>query len=81
MSTDTSTAKAIIEEGSMRHDQIDELVKSFIVDTATGEFDSRLQQAVLRLTSDLFNAIEDLDLTPTEVWKGHRVFRGSRCCA
>ncbi|MDF0605075.1 catechol 1,2-dioxygenase [Neisseriaceae bacterium TC5R-5] len=54
----------------MTHTEIDALVKSFIVDTATGEVNPRVQQVVLRLTSDLFKAIEDLDLQPSEVWKG-----------
>lgn len=54
----------------MNHAQIDALVKSFIVDTATGEVNPRVQQVVVRLTSDLFKAIEDLDLQPSEIWKG-----------
>ncbi|MDN0082051.1 catechol 1,2-dioxygenase [Crenobacter sp. SG2305] len=58
----------------MTHNEIDALVKSFIVDTASGEVNSRIQQIVVRLTSDLFKAIEDLDLSPTEVWKGLEYF-------
>ena len=54
----------------MNHTEIDQLVKSFNVDTARGPVDARAQQVVVRLVSDLFKAIEDLDLTPSEVWKG-----------
>ncbi|TCP14570.1 catechol 1,2-dioxygenase [Crenobacter luteus] len=54
----------------MTHAEIDALAKSFIVDTAKGEVNPRVQQVVLRLTSDLFKAIEDLDLQPSEIWKG-----------
>jgi catechol 1,2-dioxygenase len=54
----------------MTHNEIDSLVKGFIVDTATAEPNVRVQQVVTRLVSDLFKAIEDLDMTPTEVWKG-----------
>ncbi|MDN0076828.1 catechol 1,2-dioxygenase [Crenobacter sp. SG2303] len=58
----------------MTHNEIDALVKNFIVDTASGEVNSRIQQIVVRLTSDLFKAIEDLDLSPSEVWKGLEYF-------
>lgn len=54
----------------MTHNEIDTLVKSFIVDTAIGEVNPRIQQVTLRLVSDLFKAIEDLDLQPSEIWKG-----------
>jgi catechol 1,2-dioxygenase len=54
----------------MTHAEIDTLVKGFIVDTATAPANPRVQQAVLRLVSDLFKAIEDLDLQPSEVWTG-----------
>ncbi|WP_322015225.1 catechol 1,2-dioxygenase [Paraburkholderia sp. J12] len=54
----------------MKHAEIETLVKGFVVDTAKGEIDPRVQQVVVRLAADLFKAIEDLDLTPTEVWKG-----------
>lgn len=54
----------------MTHTEIDTLVKSFIVDTATGAVDTRVQQVVVRLVGDLFKAIEDLDIQPSEVWKG-----------
>jgi catechol 1,2-dioxygenase len=58
----------------MTHAEIDALVKSFIVDTATGEVNPRVQEVVVRLTSDLFKAIEDLDLQPSEIWKGLEYF-------
>ncbi|EGF33506.1 Catechol 1,2-dioxygenase [Oxalobacteraceae bacterium IMCC9480] len=54
----------------MTHTEIEALVKGFIVDTATGPVNARVQQVVLRLTTDLFKAIEDLDLQPSEIWKG-----------
>ncbi|CAG9167452.1 Catechol 1,2-dioxygenase [Cupriavidus laharis] len=55
----------------MTHAEIEALVKQFIVDTATqGTPNPRVQQVVLRLTTDLFKAIEDLDLSQSEVWKG-----------
>lgn len=54
----------------MTHNEIDQLVKSFIVDTAIGEVNPRIQQVTVRLLGDLFKAIEDLDLQPGEVWKG-----------
>lgn len=54
----------------MNHQEIEQLVKTMHVDTATGPVDQRIQQVVVRLVSDLFKAIEDLDLQPSEVWKG-----------
>ncbi|MBL8485357.1 MAG: hypothetical protein JNJ60_24385, partial [Rhodocyclaceae bacterium] len=58
----------------MTHTEIDALVKSFIVDTARGPVNARVQQVTVRLIGDLFKAIEDLDLTPTEIWKGIEYF-------
>ncbi|RDJ99050.1 catechol 1,2-dioxygenase [Paraburkholderia lacunae] len=58
----------------MKHSDIETLVKGFIADSATGDVDARVQQVVVRLTSDLFKAIEDLDLSPSEVWKGIEYF-------
>lgn len=59
----------------MTHAEIEALVNSFIVATARpGEADTRVQQVVVRLASDLFKAIEDLDLSPSEVWKGIEYF-------
>lgn len=54
----------------MNHQDIEKLVKRINVDTANGPVDQRVQQVVVRLVSDLFKAIEDLDLQPSEVWKG-----------
>ncbi len=59
----------------MTHADIEALVKQFLVHTATqGTPDARAQQVVVRLTTDLFKAIEDLDLSATEVWKGIEYF-------
>ncbi|SDD96999.1 catechol 1,2-dioxygenase [Cupriavidus sp. YR651] len=59
----------------MTHAEIAALVKQFLVDTATqGTPNPRVQQVVVRLTTDLFKAIEDLDLSPSEVWKGLEYF-------
>jgi catechol 1,2-dioxygenase len=58
----------------MNHQQIDQLVRTFIVDTAKGAVDARIQQVVVRLLGDLFKAVEDLDLTPSEIWKGIEYF-------
>lgn len=54
----------------MNHNEIDALVDSFIVNKARGKVDPRVQKGVVRLLRDLFKAIEDLDLQPSEVWKG-----------
>ena len=54
----------------MNRQQIDTLVKEMNVDTATGPVDARTQQVVVRLLGDLFQAIEDLDISQTELWKG-----------
>jgi catechol 1,2-dioxygenase len=58
----------------MNHSDIDKLVQNFIVDTAKGPVNERVQQVTVRLLGDLFKAIEDLDLTPTEIWKGIEFF-------
>lgn len=54
----------------MNYQDIEKLVKRINLDTANGPVDQRVQQVVVRLVSDLFKAIEDLDLQPSEVWKG-----------
>ena len=54
----------------MNHTDIDKLVNNFMIDTARGPVDKRVQQVVVRLVGDLFKAIEDLDLQASEVWKG-----------
>ena len=58
----------------MNRQQIDALVKTMNVDTATGSVDARTQQIVVPLLGALFQAIEDLDLSQTEVWKGLEYF-------
>ncbi len=58
----------------MNRQEIDTLVKKMNVDTATGQIDARTQQIVIRLLGDLFQAIEDLDLSQTEIWKGLEYF-------
>ena len=58
----------------MNRQEINELVKKMNIDTATGVVDARVQQVVVRLLSDLFQAIEDLDLSSTEIWKGLEYF-------
>ncbi len=58
----------------MNRQQIDTLVKKMNVDTATNPVDARIQQIVVRLVGDLFQAIEDLDISQTELWKGLEYF-------
>ena len=58
----------------MNRHAIDALVKKMNVDTATGPVDARVQQIVVRLLGDLFQAIEDLDISQTELWKGLEYF-------
>ncbi len=54
----------------MTHSEIDALVKSWIIDAASGPANPRVQQVVMRLISDLCKAIEDLDIQASEFWKG-----------
>lgn len=54
----------------MNSKEIDNLVNRFIVKTAKGTVNPRIQQVTVRLLSDLFKTIEDLDLQQIEVWKG-----------
>ena len=58
----------------MNRQNIDALIQKMNVDTATGPVDARTQQIVVRLLGDLFQAIEDLDLSQTEIWKGLEYF-------
>ena len=58
----------------MNRQEIDSLVKKMNVDTAIHDVNPRVQQVVVRLVADLFQAIEDLDLSQTEVWKGLEYF-------
>ena len=46
----------------MNRQEIDTLVKQMNVDTVIREVNARLQQIVVRLLGDLFQAIEDLDI-------------------
>ncbi|WP_075795749.1 catechol 1,2-dioxygenase [Massilia putida] len=54
----------------MNHADIEQLAKSWVVDAADRPANPRVQQVVLRLLGDLCKAIEDLDITPTEFWRG-----------
>ncbi len=54
----------------MKHTEIDTVVKSWIVDAADKPANPRVQAIVLRIVSDLCKAIEDLDISATEFWKG-----------
>lgn len=58
----------------MNRQEIDALVKKMNVDTATGPVDARMQHIVVRLLGDLFQAIEDLDISQSELWKGLEYF-------
>ncbi|EKU52655.1 MAG: catechol 1,2-dioxygenase [Acinetobacter sp.] len=58
----------------MNRQEIDALVKKMNVDTATGDVNPRVQQIVVRLLGDLFQAIEDLDISQSELWKGLEYF-------
>lgn len=54
----------------MQHAEIDKLVTTWVVDAADRPADPRVQQVVLRLLGDLCKAIDDLDITPSEFWRG-----------
>ncbi len=54
----------------MNRQEIDLLVKKINVDSAIHPVNTRVQQVVVRLVADLFQAIEDLDISQTELWKG-----------
>ncbi|WP_026355026.1 catechol 1,2-dioxygenase [Massilia niastensis] len=54
----------------MTHQEIDQLVKTWIVDSAIRPANPRVQAIVLRLVSDLCKAMEDLDIQPSEFWTG-----------
>ena len=58
----------------MNRQEIETLVQQMNVDTATKEVNPRVQQIVVRLLGDLFQAIEDLDISQSEVWKGLEYF-------
>jgi catechol 1,2-dioxygenase len=59
----------------MTHNEIDTLVKSWIVDTAKGPVNPRVQQVVFGLVSALCKTIEDLDIQATEFWSGLEYLR------
>eukprot|EP01035_Chromulina_nebulosa_P045781 gene45781-61988_t len=54
----------------MKHKDIEQLAKNYIVDTAEGPVNKRVQEITLRLLTDLMKAIEDLDISQTEFWTG-----------
>ena len=54
----------------MNHQEIDQLAKAWIVDAADRPANPRVQAIVLRLVADLCKAMEDLDIQPSEFWKG-----------
>jgi catechol 1,2-dioxygenase len=58
----------------MKHTDIEKLAKEWIVDAADSPANKRVQEITLRLVTDLCKAIEDLDITPTEFWKGLEYF-------
>jgi catechol 1,2-dioxygenase len=58
----------------MKHADIEKLAKEWIVDAADSPANPRVQAITLRLVGDLCKAIEDLDITPTEFWKGLEYF-------
>jgi catechol 1,2-dioxygenase len=64
----------ILKELSMNRQEIDALVKQINIDTATANVNPRIQQIVVRLVADLFQAIDDLDISQTELWKGLEYF-------
>lgn len=54
----------------MNHAEIEALARQWIVDAADRPANPRVQQVVVRLVGDLCKAIEDLDVTPSEFWRG-----------
>ncbi len=54
----------------MDRQTIENVVQACNVDTSEGPVNARVQQVIVRLVTDLFQAIEDLDLSQSEVWKG-----------
>ena len=59
----------------MTHNDIDTLVKSWIIDTASGPVNPRVQQVVFGLVSALCKTIEELDIQATEFWSGLEYLR------
>jgi len=58
----------------MKHTEIEQLAKHWIVESAKSPAHPRVQEVTLRLVTDLCKAIEDLNITPTEFWKGLEYF-------
>ena len=58
----------------MTHAEIDVLVTQFMKETAAGpdraKATPRVREITARLLGDVFKAIEDLDMSPSEVWAG-----------
>lgn len=54
----------------MKTADIDQLVQQWTVDAADRPADPRVRQVIVRLLGDLCKAIEDLDVTPDEFWRG-----------
>lgn len=59
----------------MTHNDIDTLVKGWIIDKAEGPVNARTQQVVFGLVSALCKTIEDLDIQATEFWTGLEYLR------
>ncbi|MYM37904.1 catechol 1,2-dioxygenase [Duganella qianjiadongensis] len=59
----------------MTHNEIDTLVKSWIIDSATGPVNPRVQQIVTGLVGALCKTIEDLDISSSEFWSGLEYLR------
>lgn len=53
----------------MERHEIDKVVERIASTEATGKGSERIKEIVNRLTTDLFYAIEDLDIQPEEIWK------------
>lgn len=59
----------------MTHNEIDTLVKSWIIDSASGPVNPRVQQIVAGLVGALCKTIEDLDISSSEFWSGLEYLR------
>lgn len=52
----------------MKPAEIEKLARYYITGTAKGTTNPRLQDILIRLMSDLFKAIDDLDISEDEIW-------------